>query len=303
MSELAKKVKRSIERFKTFEPPEGYFLAFSGGKDSVVIKRLAQMAGVKFDAHYNVTSVDPPELVRFVKDKHPDVVFDYPRYDNGKQKTMWSLIEHKKWPPLRIMRYCCEHLKENGGEGRIAVTGVRWQESVNRSKNQGIVTLLGKRAENEVLIDSGVFSATKRGGVVLLNDNTDARKMVDQCYQKRRTVLNPIIDWSEDDVWEFIRGEKCEYCGLYDEGYSRLGCIGCPMASRHGREREFLRWPTYKRAYIRAFDKMLKARTEAGLATKLEFSNGLDVFNWWMEYEVLPGQIDLLEEYEEAGNG
>ena len=41
------KVQRSIERLRLFEPEDGYFLAFSGGKDSVVIHRLAQMAGVK----------------------------------------------------------------------------------------------------------------------------------------------------------------------------------------------------------------------------------------------------------------
>lgn len=61
------KVEVAIERLRAFEPLEGYHLAFSGGKDSVVIKALADMAGVKYDAHYSVSSVDPPELVQFVK--------------------------------------------------------------------------------------------------------------------------------------------------------------------------------------------------------------------------------------------
>lgn len=90
------KIDVAIERLKTFEPPEGYYLCFSGGKDSVVIKALADMAGVKYDAHYNVTSVDPPELVRFIKDKHPDVDMDYPRDKNGDVITMWNLIPKKK---------------------------------------------------------------------------------------------------------------------------------------------------------------------------------------------------------------
>lgn len=79
-SELTNKVKASLERIKAFEPPEGYYLAFSGGKDSVVCKALLDMAGVKYDAHYRVTSVDPPELVRFIRDKHPDVERDISRY-------------------------------------------------------------------------------------------------------------------------------------------------------------------------------------------------------------------------------
>lgn len=67
MSDLNEKVKASMERMKAFEPQEGYLLAFSGGKDSVALKALADMAGVKYTAHYNVTSVDPPELVRFIR--------------------------------------------------------------------------------------------------------------------------------------------------------------------------------------------------------------------------------------------
>lgn len=104
-------VEVAIERIKTFEPPEGYYLAFSGGKDSVVIKRLCEMAGVKFDAHYNITTVDAPELVQFVKSM-PDVQMEKARYDDGSQITMWNLIPKKRMPPTRIVRYCCKYLKE-----------------------------------------------------------------------------------------------------------------------------------------------------------------------------------------------
>ncbi len=70
-------VQKSIERLKFFEPvKEGYYLAFSGGKDSVVLKRLAEMAGVKFDAHYSVTTIDPPELTQFIRKYHPDVKWE-----------------------------------------------------------------------------------------------------------------------------------------------------------------------------------------------------------------------------------
>lgn len=58
------KVEQAIERFRLFGPEDGYWLAYSGGKDSTVILALAKMAGVKFEAHYSCTSVDPPELVR-----------------------------------------------------------------------------------------------------------------------------------------------------------------------------------------------------------------------------------------------
>lgn len=146
------KVEIAIKRLKTFEPEEGYFLAFSGGKDSVVIKALADMADVKYDAHYSVTSVDPPELVQFVK-SFKDVKFDYPRWksDNefhkaGDRITMWRLISEKVMPPTRIARYCCAALKENQGSGRFVVTGVRKAESVKRKSRGGGWNLQKRKA-------------------------------------------------------------------------------------------------------------------------------------------------------------
>lgn len=170
MTGLKEKVDKAIERIKVFENSakkhgdgNGYYLAFSGGKDSVVTKALMDMAGVAYDAHYRVTSVDPPELVHFIKEKYPDVIFEYPRYDDGTRITMWNLIPKKLMPPTRIARYCCAALKEDGGDGRFTVTGVRWAESVNRAKNQGLVTVKDKRSQ-KVIGDNPDFQSTDRGG-------------------------------------------------------------------------------------------------------------------------------------------
>ena len=160
------KVQVAIDRLKTFEPPEGYYLAFSGGKDSVVIKALADMAGVKYDAHYSVSSVDPPELVRFIKDVHPDVIFTYPRDKDGNIVTMWNLIPKEKMPPTRIVRYCCAQLKETGGKGRLKITGVRWAESARRKRSQSEVTVMDKKAKTliEKELSGEDFSLTPQGG-------------------------------------------------------------------------------------------------------------------------------------------
>jgi phosphoadenosine phosphosulfate reductase len=124
------KVQIAIDRIRQFEPPEGYYVAFSGGKDSCVVKDLVKRSGVKADYHYNLTTVDPPELVCFIREHHKDVEVHKPK------KSMWQLIEAKKLPPLRHMRYCCAILKEGGGKGRLVLTGVRWAESVRRSKRE-----------------------------------------------------------------------------------------------------------------------------------------------------------------------
>ena len=220
MSELGEKVRKSIERLKLYEPEDGYYLAFSGGKDSVTCKALMDMAGVKYDATYRVTSVDPPELVRFIKDVHPDVKREVPRYSEqsryvkfrGKPITMWNLIPLKMMPPTRLARYCCERLKESGGDGRVTVTGVRWAESVNRKKNQGAVVIHGDFTDDnlegqESLFDEGYddFEVNDRhGSLILTNDNEDNRRIVESCFRRRKTTVNPIIEWTDADVWEFI---------------------------------------------------------------------------------------------------
>ena len=115
---------------------------------------------------------------------------------------------------------------------------------------------------------------------MLNNDNEESRKMVEQCYQRNKTVVNPIIDWSNEDVWEFIKEYNIPYCKLYDEGYKRLGCIGCPMSTHQAEELQ--KYPKYKRAYIRAFDRMLKEGKKAGIDYD-NWETGVDVYKWWVE--------------------
>ena len=120
------KVEKSIMRLKEFEPGEGYYLAFSGGKDSITIKHLADRAGVDYDAHYNVTTIDPPELVHFIKEKHKDVDFNRP------DRPFLPEMAERGFP-FRGRRWCCEEYKERGGSGRVVVTGIRKAESYSRS--------------------------------------------------------------------------------------------------------------------------------------------------------------------------
>lgn len=281
MGETHDRVQTAIDRLRNFEPPEGYHLAFSGGKDSQCIYHLAKQAGVKFDAHYTVTSVDPPELVRFVKRQYPDVHFDIPHDKNGKPVTMWSLIAAHSIAPTRMARYCCTGLKETQGAGRLVVTGVRWAESVRRKNTRH-------------LVDSG-----KKEGQYTNYDNEQSRKMVEQCYLKRRTTLNPIIDWDEADVWEYLNDvAKVPHCELYDQGFKRLGCIGCPMKSPEARLEDFARWPKYRDNYMRAFAPMLENAKKREKGTRWKTVD--DVMRWWIEQEknvkIDENQIEIEEE-------
>lgn len=263
------KVEVAIGRIKQIEPRGGsWYLAFSGGKDSCVIKALCDMAGVKYDAHYRVTTVDPPELVQFIKKQHPDVDFEFPRCSDGSVFTMWNLIARDSMPPTRLARYCCRYLKEDGGAGRDKITGVRWDESNRRKKTRSGLEVI-KGAEGHEKLDP---------------DNMD-EDMVRYCMQSKGFVLNPIIDWTDEDVWEFIHRYDVPYCKLYDEGFKRLGCIGCPMATVAERKRQFELYPKMRKAYINAFDRMLKGKRYQNAKARDkhdEWQNGEEVFNWWI---------------------
>jgi phosphoadenosine phosphosulfate reductase len=118
----------AIELIQAYEPPEGYYLGFSGGKDSVVIYDLAKRSGVKFSAHYSVSPIDPPQIHQFIKEQYPDVKWDI------LAKGFFGTIVPKKGFPYRHMRWCCEIIKEGGGEGQEKILGTRRAESIKRSK-------------------------------------------------------------------------------------------------------------------------------------------------------------------------
>lgn len=287
------KVQTAIQRLKAFEPEEGYYLAFSGGKDSTCLKALANMAGVKYDAHYNATTVDPPELVRFIKQYHPDVEIVKPDI------PMRKLIPKKKMPPTRLLRYCCAHYKEANGEGRVTLTGARWAESANRKNNQGAVTIFNKKAAKIAEENGAEFKQTSKQGIVLNYDDAESRRTVEMCYRTHKTLVNPIIDWTDDDVWEFIKEQNLPYCSLYDEGWKRLGCVGCPMGGEAVMEAEFARWPSIRRIYIKAFEDCIKARKDSGL--KCGWKTGEDLMRWWLKADGAPqlnGQMSIFDEEE-----
>ena len=283
------KEKKAIERLKLasdmslqyYEQP--LIVTTSGGKDSDVCIQLALNAGIHFEVQHNLTTADAPETVYHVRDvfkrledKGIKCSFNYPTY-KGKRATMWNLIPQKLLPPTRIMRYCCSVLKEQSGKGRMITTGVRWDESVRRKKTRATYELFANKTENKIL----------------LNDNDDTRRLFENCQLKAKRIVNPIIDWTNRDIWDYIHSEKISMNPLYSCGFDRVGCIGCPMAGKK-RNLEFAKYPKYKENYIKAFDRMLEERKIRGKETK--WKTGQEVFDQWVEKDVMEGQINLFEE-------
>lgn len=258
--------------------PRGYCVCTSEGKDSRVLGHLMRRAGVKHFYLHSITGVDPPELIYFQRRNFQEYRdMGYLTIDSIYDMSMWQLMVKKKVPPLRHMRYCCEHLKERKipEQGNAVLsTGVRKAESVRRKKNRSELELNWKP--------------------LIPYENDDAT-ITASCYQKNLFVVNPIAEWTDADIWDYSREAKLEQCGLYDEGFHRLGCIGCPMASEKDRREEFARWPKYEALYRRAFKKMLIARQESGLIVGENFSTPEKWFDRWVSDG---GQEEPIDEWQ-----
>ena len=192
---------------------------------------------------------------------------------------MWSLIPQKSMPPTRLVRYCCAILKEQGGKGRFITTGVRWAESTSRKNSRGIFERNHDKPEKRIILN---------------NDNDDKRQLFESCKLQGKRTVNPIIDWTDSEVWDFLYDAKVPINPMYGCGFDRVGCIGCPMAGTAGRQKEFAAYPTYQGAYIRAFDKMIEERKRKQM--DVSWKTGEEVFHWWMEDGVLPGQMEFTDE-------
>ncbi|RKJ19382.1 adenylyl-sulfate reductase [bacterium D16-50] len=253
----------------------------SGGKDSAVCREIVRRAGIPYEVQHNLTTADAPQTIYYVRDTFKRLEeqgvtcrFSYPFYKE-QRVTMWTLIPIKKFPPTRLQRYCCQVLKEASCRDRFITTGVRWAESIKRRKNRGVY-------EN--------FTSNRDKKIILNNDNDEQRRLFESCELKGKRICNPIVDWTDRDIWDYIRSERLPMNPLYDMGFFRVGCIGCPMAGKR-RWMEFSIFPTYKQAYMRAFGRMLDVIHAEGIPTKWKTAG--DVFSWWMEDGQIEGQMSL----------
>lgn len=222
-------ISNSISYIKEYEPQAGYHLAFSGGKDSIVLKQLTIMSGVKYNAYFYLTTIDPPDVLQFVRKYYDDVTFLHPNL------SMFQLIV-KKGLPTRQSRFCCHHLKECHGSGSTVLTGIRHSESYKRSQRS-------------------LFEISK--------------------YDDTKSFVNPIIHWSESDVWKFIKAYHLPFPDLYLGCQTRIGCIGCPMAPKRMRT-DFILYPKFKYAYMKAITKAM----QRGIMQS--FNSPEEAFNWWI---------------------
>lgn len=233
------KTKEAIEFIREHEPEEGYFLGFSGGKDSMVLYDLTKRSKVKFQAYYSFTTIDPPELVKFIKKYYLDVKFLYPNYKG--HKSFFGMIQYKGFP-TKFTRWCCNELKKypsNTIPLKHRLFGIRSEESSKRAK----------------------------------------RPQIEEPTKKSKwNIYKPLFYWLEWEIWEYIEENSLPYCSLYDEGFHRLGCVVCPFLCSENRkmvDRNMERWPKYYKSFEKSMYKLWiskerERQLEKGYATTFE---------------------------------
>ena len=218
-------------------------ITYSGGKDSDVLLQLALESGIKFEVQNSHTTVDAPPTVYHIRETFGRLherginasVF-HSRYKDGRLITMWNLIEKKKYPPTRMARYCCLCLKETATPNRFIATGVRRAESARRANREEFLTR-SKTRDGEWYKGKSLAETEEVYKEAQENDEVYDCLLITQAKKNMDLVCNPILYWTDSDVWNFIKDRNIKVCDLYSMGFKRVGCVGCPMASKRERER------------------------------------------------------------------
>ena len=259
---LARKIRYSVDLIRKSEkmalrldPENGFYNTFSGGKDSQYLYYLVKMAGVRHRTHMNLTSVDPPEIIRFVRTQYPDVELIKPKM------SIYELAKEERILPTRKIRYCCKEFKEISGAGKVTLIGIRKEESARRAKREEISTeIKGKRVEE-------TFDQWSE----------HEEKMVTCVGGKDKILVSPIIHWTERDVWEFLNVNGIPHCELYDQRYTRIGCICCSMSQSRQKRKEIERWPHVRRNWLKTIQWLI----DNGYFD-YNFSDAEIGFLWWI---------------------
>lgn len=286
-------------------------LTYSGGKDSDVMLHLALscLTADDFEVINSHTGIDAPPTVKHIRNTFEKLnkagikaTIHIPRYPDGKQISIRSLIVKNVYPPTRTARYCCKYLKETSVSNRLCALGVRKAES---SKRQGrdIFATRGMQGGQQKLERAKFFSLDHAEEVHResqeINDPVWDCTMIKTMKEHGDMLVNPIYEWSDSDIWQYINSRNVTVNPLYypPYNYKRVGCVLCPMAGYNEKKKQVSDFPGFKRMYIAAFDAMLEERKRRGLENRQGWENGTEVFNWWTEEykHNVKGQMDIFD--------
>jgi phosphoadenosine phosphosulfate reductase len=230
----------AIELIQAYSnPSQPFYVGYSGGVDSEVTLHLVKRSSVPYDAHYNVSPIDPPQVRWFIKEWHPEVIWDY--HARGFFKHVLSQGLPMR-PPVGH-RWCCKLIKEAGGVGRVKVLGMRRDES---------------------------------------NTRRNYKCFDEKLHQGKDTFwLLPILNWTRNDVWQYISEHNLPFSALYRNGFKRIGCVLCPYHGKAETKLELELFPKIAQAWRSASDRYFYKRIERG--TPLPYETPEEFWQWWLK--------------------
>ena len=225
--DFQEKIRHSVDLLRkaeklalAYSPDEGFYLSFSAGKDSQCLYHIAKIAGVKFKAHMGLTSVDPPEVIKFGREQYPDVDMIKPKISIYNQARKEGML------PTRLIRWCCRVYKEGIGAGNVVLIGIRHAESRQRSGRSEVEITNHKYSGSLEGLDefrdkrnSQKRGRPTKGGIHEINITNASNERTVGCIRGYESLLiSPIIEWTDDEVWTFLNTLGIKHCNLYDVG-------------------------------------------------------------------------------------
>lgn len=255
VQETIKKIYNTFVKYKN--KVDVFYVAFSGGKDSVVALDLVQRAlpHNEFKVLFGDTRMEFPDTYDVVRQVEEQCRFDKIDFLTSKSQASpmdtWSVFG----PPSQTMRWCCsvhkttpqiialrEYTKNPHFRG-MAFTGIRGDESTSRSEYDDVS--MGEKIR-------GQYS----------------------CH--------PILEWNSAELFDYIYSQGLIINEAYKKGNSRAGCLVCPMA-------------TYKNMYFKevsykeprdgsygtaAFNKIILDTSSKNLTTKKQIDEFMEIGGW-----------------------
>ena len=267
MKTLSDKIKQSIDLIKQGEklalalnPTDGYYVGFSGGKDSQVLLDLVNRSGVPHKAYYSVTTNDPPENLYFIRNHYPEVTFVH------HHPNLYTLIAKKGLPTIHH-RWCCKLFKEGEGAGNVVLTGVRREESAKRANYPTIDVRSRRKAHTDRTTPYTIDNLTE--------NHHDCIKGQD------KIMIYPLADWTSTDIWVYIAENKMPVNPCYKLS-GRVGCMFCPYSSEEQITHYETTHPLFHQLLLANLQKFLDKR---GGDKKIHST--LEYYDWWKSGKTL----------------
>lgn len=265
-----RKIEDSVKLIQQYEQEAdkygGFHTAYSGGKDSEVLLWLMNLSGVKHMPFHNVTTIDPPENIRFIRKTHPEVQIITPPLN------FFQLVEKQGYLPDMQHRFCCRKLKEDTFKGFVA-TGVRHDESQTRA--------------NYI-------------PVCFNSKNTSEQKTYSPAKMRknRKVHFRPMLQFQENEIWEIIEEQNLTLNPIY-ESYGRVGCMFCPYKNKKEMLYSAKSYPKYFKLLLRTISNIMQNKNYMS-----EFKNAtpLSIFLWWISKQTAKQFFTQLSLFENDDN-